>query len=94
MVAMFFLFAWYVVSIIQMFMGFGTAYRLTKNGGDNGVALWGWLFVMGLVAAIPGLGIYLWIKYKELDVPKNSRLTRDLRQNPSLPNHPQNPLDF
>jgi len=44
-------------------MGFGTAYRLTKNGGDNGVALWGWLFLMSLVALIPGLGIYLWTKY-------------------------------
>ena len=45
----------------------GTAYRLTKNGGDNGVSLFGWMLVMGLASLIPGLGIYLWVKYKDID---------------------------
>ena len=51
---------WYVLAIIQIFLGYGTAYRRTKNGGDNGVALFGWFIVFGLAAWIPGLGIYLW----------------------------------
>ena len=56
---------WYLISIVQGFLAFGTAYRLTKNGGDNGVALWGWMFVLSLAAWVPGLGIYLWFKYKD-----------------------------
>jgi len=47
-----------------MFLGYGTAYRLTKQGGDNGVSLYGWMIVTGLAAAVPGLGIYLWKKYR------------------------------
>ena len=60
---------WYIVAIVQMFMAYGTAYRLTKTGGDNGVALFGWMLLVGFAAMIPGLGIYLWIRYK--DHPKN-----------------------
>ena len=58
------LIVYYIISVVQGILGYGTAYRLTKRGGDNGVALWGWLIVMGLAAAIPGLGIYLWQKYR------------------------------
>lgn len=58
-------FLWGCITFIQSFLAFGTAYRLTKRGGDNGVALWGWLFVHGIVAAIPGLGIYFWFKYRD-----------------------------
>jgi hypothetical protein len=61
-----FSFAWYIVTMVQGFMAYGTAYRLTRRGGDNGLALFGWLFVMGLAAAIPGLGIYLWYKYRNI----------------------------
>lgn len=57
---------WYITSIVQSFLAFGTAYRLTKNGGDNGVSLWGWMLVFNLAAWIPGLGIYLWFKYKDI----------------------------
>jgi len=60
----FILLAWQVVVIVQGFLGYGTAYRLTKAGGDNGVSLFGWMLVMGLAAAVPGLGIVLWNKYK------------------------------
>ena len=56
---------WYIITTIQMFLGYGTAYRLTKNGGDNGIALFGWLLLMWLVAMIPGLGIYIWLKYQD-----------------------------
>jgi len=56
---------WYIILIVQLFFSYGTAYRLTKRGGDNGVALWGWQFVLSLASLIPGLGIYLWIKYRE-----------------------------
>ena len=62
---MFFAFLYYILVIMQMFFGYGTAYRLTKRGGDNGVSLFGWLFVMNLAALIPGLVIWLWIKYKD-----------------------------
>ena len=53
---------WYLISVVQMFMAYGTAYRKTRAGGDNGAALFGWLFVYNLAAIIPGLGIYLWNK--------------------------------
>ena len=56
---------WYIVTPVQMFMAYGTAYRLTKKGGDSGAALFGWLLLFELAAIIPGLGIYLWVHYKE-----------------------------
>ena len=49
---------WQITVVIQGFFDYGTAYRLTKNGGDNGVALFGWMIVLGLASVIPGLGIY------------------------------------
>ena len=60
-----FLVLWYLITAIQVFFAYGTAYRLTKNGGDNGVSLFLWLLVMTLAASIPGLGIYLWYQYRE-----------------------------
>jgi hypothetical protein len=56
---------WRIIVIIQNILSFGTAYRLTKNGGDNGVSLFGWMFVLGIASLVPGLGIYLWVKYKD-----------------------------
>jgi uncharacterized membrane protein YhaH (DUF805 family) len=58
-------FLWYVIIIVQTFFAYGTAYRLTKYGGDNGIALFGWFFLMSLASYIPGLGIYLWLKHKD-----------------------------
>ncbi|MDR0311788.1 MAG: hypothetical protein LBJ21_09395 [Acidobacteriota bacterium] len=57
---------WYIISAVQMLLAYGTAYRLTKRGGDNGLALFGWFFVIGFASMIPGLGIYLWSKYKHI----------------------------
>lgn len=57
-------FLWIILAMVQTLLGYGTAYRLTKAGSDNGVALFGWLLIMGLAASIPGLGIYLWRKYR------------------------------
>jgi len=57
--------AWGVIAVVQQFMGYGTAYRLTKANGDNGLALFGWLILMNFAAAIPGLGIWLWLKYRD-----------------------------
>ena len=57
---------WYVITAVQSLLAYGTAYRRTKAGGDNGVALFGWLLVYGLAAMVPGLGIYLWHKSKEV----------------------------
>ena len=62
-----FLLAWYGIYAVQVFMAYGTAYRYTKNGGDNGVALFGWMLAFVLAAMIPGLGIYLWKQSKELE---------------------------
>ncbi len=56
---------WRIVVIVQGFFAYGTAYRLTKDGGDNGVSLFGWLFLLGLASMVPGLGIYLWYKYRD-----------------------------
>ena len=57
--------AWYTILVIQSVMAFGTAYRKTKAGGDNGVSLFGWLFLYSLAAVIPGLGMYLWKKSRK-----------------------------
>jgi len=58
---------WQITVVIQGFFAYGTVYRLTKNGGDNGIALFGWLLVLGLASLIPGLGIYLWYHYRDVD---------------------------
>ena len=58
-------FLWYVIYIVQIFFAYGTAYRLTKRGGDNGVALFGWILLMTFASIIPGLGIYLWTKNRD-----------------------------
>lgn len=63
----FLLIIWYIFLIIQEFFAYGTAYRQTKMGGDNGVALFGWLLVYSFAAMIPGLGIYLWHKSKDMN---------------------------
>ena len=57
----------YILYIVQLFLSYGTAYRYTKRGGDNGVALFGWFLVFALASIIPGLGIYLWSKSKKMD---------------------------
>ena len=59
-------FVWRILALVQVFLGYGTAYRLTRAGGNNGVSLCGWMFVMSLAAAVPGLGVYLWWKYRYL----------------------------
>ena len=59
---------WYIIMLVQCFLAYGTAYRKTKAGGDNGVALFGWCIVYGLAAIIPVLGYYLWKKSKEVSV--------------------------
>jgi hypothetical protein len=61
----FFTLLWGIITFVQEILAYGTAYRLTKHGGDNGVALWGWLFVLNFASVIPGLGIYLWYKYRD-----------------------------
>jgi len=55
---------WYIITGIQGILSYGTAYRLTKRGGDNGVSLWGWLLALSFASLIPGLGFYLWHKYR------------------------------
>lgn len=69
---------WYIVIIVQGIMSYGTAYRLTKNGGDNGVSLFGWFFVLGFASLIPGLGIYLWLRYRELDCQEENIYQQEL----------------
>ena len=58
---------WQITITAQVFLSYGTAYRLTKTGGDNGVSLFGWLFLLSLASLIPGLGIYMWHKYRYLE---------------------------
>jgi len=73
---------WYVFYIIQGILSYGTAYRLTKAGGDNGVALFGWMLVLGLASAVPGLGIYLYLRYKNTGVPVYSYYQQPYYQQP------------
>lgn len=47
---------------VQYYLAFGTAYRRTRRGGDNGLALFGWLIAYSLAALVPGLGFYLWVR--------------------------------
>ena len=44
----------YCIWIIQAFLNYGTAYRLTSANGRNGVSLFGWLLGLGLASIIPG----------------------------------------
>ena len=75
--AIFIYFIWTAITLFQALLGYGTAYRLTKKGADNGVALFGWIVAMSFAAMIPGLGYYLWNKYKNLDVPEETPLNID-----------------
>lgn len=56
---------WGSIFIIQFLLSYGTAYRLTKRGSDNGVALFAWLFILLLASTIPGLGICLWLMFRD-----------------------------
>jgi hypothetical protein len=56
---------WYAVTVTQELFAYGTAYRLTKKGGNNGVALFGWFLALSIASLIPGLGIYLWFRYRD-----------------------------
>jgi len=63
---MFFAFLYYVIVIVQGFFSYGTIYRLTKNGGDNGIAMFGWSVAISLASAVPGLGMYLWYRNRDI----------------------------
>ncbi|MGY3765921.1 hypothetical protein ACWOAH_05120 [Vagococcus vulneris] len=56
---------WSIITGIQAILSYGTAYRYTKRGGDNGVALFGWFIVFQLASYIPFLGYYFWKKSKK-----------------------------
>lgn len=56
---------WDIIAIVQVFLGYGTAYRKTKANGDNGVSFFGWFWVYSLAALVPYLGFYLWKESKE-----------------------------
>ena len=71
---------WYVCLIVQSIFSYGTAYRLTKRGGDNGMALCGWRILLCFASVIPGLGIYLWIKYKDPPRYKQCRYEQQYQQ--------------
>ena len=56
---------WCSIIMVQSFFVYDLAYRYTKQGGDNGVALMGWLSAFGLATLVPGLILYYRIKSKE-----------------------------
>ena len=60
------LYIWYILFVVQAYFGYGTAYRATKKGGDNGVALFGWEIVYTIAAIVPGLGFYLWYRSRDI----------------------------
>jgi len=70
---------WYIIVMVQTFLAYGTAYRLTKLNGDNGVSLFGWMLLMSLASAIPGLGIFLWYRFRDAEQyqPKRERFYND-----------------
>ena len=65
---------WRVIVIAQVLMAYGTAYRMTKAGGDNGVVLFGWMFLFNLAALVPGLGLGLWLWRRSLGEEYNTQL--------------------
>ena len=58
---------WTIMYTAQVLLAFGTAYRKTKHGGDNGATLFGWLFIHSIAALVPGLEIAFWQASKKLD---------------------------
>ena len=54
---------WAIIFVLQVFLAFGTAYRCTKNGNDNGVGLFIYLLGFIFAAIIPGLGLHYYIKH-------------------------------
>lgn len=51
-----------ILVLVQSFMAFGTAYRWTRNMDGNGIVLFFCLLLCQLMAWVPGLGIFLWVK--------------------------------
>ena len=56
----------YAIYIVQLLLSYETAYRKTKERGDTGVSLFGWLVVYGFAAFVPFLGIYLWCRERSV----------------------------
>lgn len=54
---------WAIIYILQLFLAFGTAYRCTKSGNDNGVGLFIYLLGFSFAALVPGLGLHYYIKH-------------------------------
>lgn len=54
---------WFLFVIVQYFLSFGTAYRATKKGNDNGFGLFIYLIGFGVASVIPGLGLHYYIKH-------------------------------
>lgn len=57
---------WLIIYFIQIILGFQMAYWRTKQGGDNGIALIGWLFAFYIIAFVPGMGIYRYFQYRAI----------------------------
>ncbi|MCL2574951.1 MAG: hypothetical protein FWE33_00825 [Defluviitaleaceae bacterium] len=56
---------WWLVTIVQTFLNYGTAYRLTRDNGNNGASLFAWMLLLSFAALIPGLCIFLWWKFRD-----------------------------
>lgn len=54
---------WFVLFVIQAFLAYGTAYRCTKKGNDNGFGLFVYLIGFTFAALVPGLGLHYYIKH-------------------------------
>jgi len=61
------LYIYFAIVAVQEYFSIGTAYRLTKYEGGDGVDLWKWGLKLGFASLIPGVGIYIWYKYRNLD---------------------------
>lgn len=54
---------WFVFFVVQAILAYGTAYRCTKKGNDNGVGLFIYLIGFSFAALVPGLGLHYYIKH-------------------------------
>ena len=70
---------WFIMFILQSLLSLGTAYRCTKNGNDNGMALFIYLIGFNCCSLIPCLGLYYYIKYLP---PKQVIVHQHLHQQP------------
>ncbi|MCL2361739.1 MAG: hypothetical protein FWC73_08010 [Defluviitaleaceae bacterium] len=56
---------WIIITVVQFLLGHWPAFRLLRQQDNNGLSLFGWLIAMCVAAFVPGLGFFLWHRYRK-----------------------------